>query len=196
MHGTTRVAAHAPPLRQPQPQDSSNCTRAESRTRRARSPSTTASSGATDSRHHERTTTHDDEKMLRAHKGTKPEMPIDGVRRHSGRPPRQRGVRLVPPMRAWLTQPHGRRYKAPPQPCALTTATCDAGPKEGCLAAAPRPTGRKGNGHRTTRKGKGHQTAPPFWTGQPGWQAPAPGGFWVGAARKSSPFWNGLELRR
>ena len=26
-----------------------------------------------------------------------------------------------PPMRAWLEQPHGRRHKAPPQPCALTT---------------------------------------------------------------------------
>ena len=29
--------------------------------------------------------------------------------------------RLPPPMRAWLKQPHGRRQKAPPQPCALTT---------------------------------------------------------------------------
>ena len=29
-------------------------------------------------RHHARTTTHDDEKMLRAHTGTKPETPIDG----------------------------------------------------------------------------------------------------------------------
>ena len=26
-----------------------------------------------------------------------------------------------PPMRAWLEQPHRRRHKAPPQPCALTT---------------------------------------------------------------------------
>ena len=26
-------------------------------------------------------------------------------------------------MRAWLTPPHGRRHKAPPQPCALTTTT-------------------------------------------------------------------------
>ena len=35
---------------------------------------------------------------------------------------RQWGGRLVPPpMRAWLTPPHGRRHKAPPQPCALTT---------------------------------------------------------------------------
>ena len=24
-------------------------------------------------------------------------------------------------MRAWLEQPHGRRHKAPPQPCVLTT---------------------------------------------------------------------------
>ena len=28
---------------------------------------------------------------------------------------------LFPPIRAWLEQPHGRRHKAPPQPCALTT---------------------------------------------------------------------------
>ena len=40
---------------------------------------------------------------------------------NTGPPPRQRGARLVPPMRAWLTPPHGRRHKAPPQPCALTT---------------------------------------------------------------------------
>ena len=69
----------------------------------------------------ERTTTHDDEKMLRAHKGTKPETSIDGVRQN-GTSPRQRGRLLPPPMRAWLTQPHGRQHKAaPPQPCALTT---------------------------------------------------------------------------
>ena len=43
--------------------------------------------------------------------------------------PRQRGPvaraggLLLPPMRAWLEQPHGRRHKAPPQPCALTTTT-------------------------------------------------------------------------
>ena len=44
----------------------------------------------------------------------------------TGRSPRQRGGRPVPPMRAWLTQlvtqpPHGRHHKAPPPPCALTT---------------------------------------------------------------------------
>ena len=39
----------------------------------------------------------------------------------TGRPPRQWGARLVPPMRAWLTPPHGRRHRAPLQPCALTT---------------------------------------------------------------------------
>ena len=38
-----------------------------------------------------------------------------------GSPPRQRGGLLVPPMRAWLTQPHCHHRKAPPQPCALTT---------------------------------------------------------------------------
>ena len=36
-------------------------------------------------------------------------------------PPRQRGARLVPLMRARLTPPHGRHHKAPPPPCALTT---------------------------------------------------------------------------
>ena len=35
------------------------------------------------------------------------------------------GGRLSPPMRAWLKQPHGRRHKAPPQPCALTTSAPD-----------------------------------------------------------------------
>ena len=44
----------------------------------------------------------------------------------TGRPPRQWGARLPPPMRAWLTQPHGRRHKAPPQPCALTTSKKEA----------------------------------------------------------------------
>ena len=39
----------------------------------------------------------------------------------TGPPPRQRGVRLVPLIRAWLTLPHGRHHKAPPWPCALTT---------------------------------------------------------------------------
>ena len=45
----------------------------------------------------------------------------------TGPPPRQRGPvvraggRLFPTMRAWLEQPHGRRHKAPPPPCALTT---------------------------------------------------------------------------
>ena len=43
---------------------------------------------------------------------------------NTGWPPRQRGRFPVPPMRAWLTQPHGFRHKAPPQPCALTTDFC------------------------------------------------------------------------
>ena len=47
----------------------------------------------------------------------------------TGCPPRQQGPVAragrfpLPPMRAWLEQPHGRRHKAPPQPCALTTST-------------------------------------------------------------------------
>ena len=35
-------------------------------------------------------------------------------------------------MRAWLEQPHGRRHKAPPQPCALTTTLI-------CYVAPPKP---------------------------------------------------------
>ena len=42
---------------------------------------------------------------------------------NTGRSLRQRSRSLVPPMRAWLTQPHSRHHKAPPQPCALTTYT-------------------------------------------------------------------------
>ena len=34
-------------------------------------------------------------------------------------------------MRAWLEQPHGRRHKAPPQPCALTTKAIS------CLTSSP-----------------------------------------------------------
>ena len=64
--------------------------------------------------------------MLRAHTGTKPETPIDGVRRHWASAPAT-GCRLVPPMRAWLTPPHGRHHKAPPPPCALTTTHYDCG---------------------------------------------------------------------
>jgi hypothetical protein len=42
--------------------------------------------------------------------------------KQTGRPPRQRGRRLSPPVRARLTPPHGRHHKAPPPPCALTTS--------------------------------------------------------------------------
>ena len=50
------------------------------RMHRAHPPRAAAGSNAADSRHHARTTAHDDEKMpLRAHKGTKPETPVDGV---------------------------------------------------------------------------------------------------------------------
>ena len=41
---------------------------------------------------------------------------------------RARVSAFSPPMRAWLKQPHGRRHKAPPQPCALT-ATARRNPK-------------------------------------------------------------------
>ena len=68
--------------------------------------------------------------MLRAHTGTKkPKTPIDGARGYWAAAPatgprcalRARLTAFSPPMRAWLEQPHGRRHKAPPQPCALTT---------------------------------------------------------------------------
>ena len=51
---------------------------------------------------------------------------------NTGSPLRQRGPvartgRLpFPPMRAWLEQPHGRRHKASPQFCALTTSNAAA----------------------------------------------------------------------
>ena len=52
--------------------------------------------------------------------------------------PRQRGPVAragrfpLPPMRAWLEQPHGRRHKAPHQPSALTTSSL----KRPCRCAA------------------------------------------------------------
>ena len=46
---------------------------------------------------------------------------ILGGRPGNGAPLRARVPAFSPPMRAWLEQPHGRRHKAPPQPCALTT---------------------------------------------------------------------------
>ena len=45
-----------------------------------------------------------------------------GCRPGNGAPLRARVCVPFPPMRAWLEQPHGRRHKAPPQPCALTTS--------------------------------------------------------------------------
>ena len=53
------------------------------RTHRTHTHSTAAGRAAPpNSKHHARTTTHDDEKMLRVHMGTKPETPIDGVCEH------------------------------------------------------------------------------------------------------------------
>jgi len=69
-------------------------------------------------------------------------------------PPRQRGPVaraggfLLPPMRAWLEQPHGRHHKAPPQPCALTTT--------GWLL--PLQMGKRVS-ERATRGGEGRNTA-------------------------------------
>ena len=98
------------------------------RTHRAHTHSTATGSSAADLQApHTNDNVYDDEKMLRAHMGTKPETPIDGASENSGQSPRQRGPvvraggRLPPPMRAWLEQPHGRHHKAPPPPCALTT---------------------------------------------------------------------------
>ena len=82
-----------------------------------------------------RTTTRDDEKMLRAHTGTKPKTPIDGACENlvvapATGPRCARGPLPSSSMRAWLEQPHGRRHKAPPQPCALNTtaSSCFLGP--------------------------------------------------------------------
>ena len=106
--------------------------RTASRTHRARPHRAAASSSAADPRPHARTTAHDDEKMLRAHMSTNPETPMAGYG-GTGQSPRQRGRCLVPPMRARPTQPHGRRHKALPQPCALTTGR----------GGAQRPGGRE-----------------------------------------------------
>ena len=66
----------------------------------------------------------------------------------TGWSPRQRGGLLVPPMRAWLTQPHGRHHKeAPPQPCALTQQACSAR----LLAVGGTQPGSQGLHHAASR---------------------------------------------
>ena len=80
----------------------------------------------------------------------------------TGPPPRKRGlvaragVHLSPPMRAWLKQPHGRRHKAPPQPCALTTTTTG----DGKLIARASAVLKSQQGRR---KLVPWETRPPLW---------------------------------
>ena len=84
--------------------------RTAQRTHRARPHSAAASSSAARARHHARPTTNDDKKMPRARKDTTPERDAGRWSVGHGRtwpPPRQRGVLLPPPMRAWLAPPHG-----------------------------------------------------------------------------------------
>ena len=80
-----RAASHTPPQQQPQPQGSTTHTYAALRAAPRTAPARTAPppvAAPPNSGHHARTTTHDDEKMLRAPTGTKPEIlqetPIDG----------------------------------------------------------------------------------------------------------------------
>ena len=74
-------------------QQHAHARRTAHRTHCARPPRAAASSSAANARNHARPAMHDDEKMLRAHTGTKPETPIDGVQKHwafapaTGRPP-------------------------------------------------------------------------------------------------------------
>ena len=121
---------HPPPQHQQQPQDHS--TRAHAALRQtSTAPACLAPPPVATPlvpRHHARTTTHDDEKMLRARMDTTQKTPIDVGYGGTGRPPRrQRGARLVPLMRAFLIPPHGRHHKAPPRPCALTTSLIGRG---------------------------------------------------------------------
>ena len=57
----------------------------------------------------------------------------------TGRPLRQRGSCLVPPMRAWLTPPHGRHLKAPPLVNATGAAALPPPPPTALPASAGAP---------------------------------------------------------
>ena len=87
------------------------------RAHRGRPPRAAASSSAADTTHERRRTT---TKICCC--GVPKRTQTQSRRRRSmgygntGPQPRQRGGRLVPLMRAWLTPPYGRHHKAPPQP--------------------------------------------------------------------------------
>ena len=104
---TTRVAAHAPPLHQPQPQDSSTRTHAAlltAHTAPARpAPPLVAAPLTPDTTHErQRTTT----KRCCVPKRTQSRRRRSIEYGGTGPPPRQRDCRLVPLMRAWFTPPH------------------------------------------------------------------------------------------
>ena len=103
--------------------------RTAQRTHRARPPYAAASSRAADTRHHARTTARrrTTTKRCRVPKRTQRRRRRSMGHGGTGPPPRQRGGRLVPLMRAWLTPPHDCRHKSPPQPCALTATSSWAG---------------------------------------------------------------------
>ena len=95
-----RVAAHTPPQRQPQPQDSSTRTRATlraARTALAR-PAPPPVAAPLNSRNHARTTTHDDEKMRSAHTGANKAGDADrwGTATLGGRPGNGDAVLFLP----------------------------------------------------------------------------------------------------
>ena len=128
----TRVAVSPPPQRQPQSQDRSTRARAAPRhSHRNAAPARFAPPPATAppvsdllTYERRRTTT----KRCCAPARTQRRRRRSMGHSDTGRPPRQRGCRLVPPMRARLiTPPHGRHHKAPPPPCALATTSADRG---------------------------------------------------------------------
>ena len=110
--GTARVAAHAPPPHQPQPQDSGTHMHAAlrvARTAPARRAPPLVAAPPTPATAHERrrTTTKRCCVPTRAQSRRRRSM---GYGR-TGPSPRQKGGRLPPPMRARLTPPHGRHHK-------------------------------------------------------------------------------------
>ena len=107
-----RVAGTPSPQRQPKPQPGpqhAHARRTAPREHRARPPPPAAAPPAPDLTHERlRTTT---KRCCVPERTQRRRRRLMGYG-NPGRPPRQRGARLVPPsMRAWLTPPHGRRHK-------------------------------------------------------------------------------------
>ena len=131
----TRVAAHTPPQQRPQLQSSGSTTRAHAAQHAAHTaracaappPAAAPPNFKTPDATHERRRTTTKRCCVPSREQSRRRRSMGQAKTRVS--PRQRGPVaragrfLFPPMRAWLEQPHGRRHKAPPQPCALTT-TC------------------------------------------------------------------------